>query len=228
MKAGPEVGLAELPLVAWLSPSFPVGSFAYSHGLEAAVEAGDLLDGAGLAGWLADLLDHGSLRQDALLLAAAWRAVAADDIPALAEVNALALALCAGRERHLETTAMGNALVATLRATWPASIPDGLGRGDVAYPVGVGAAAAATGLAVEPTLAVFGLSVVGALVSAALRLSLIGQTEGQRVTALALPAVQALAIMAARSTLDDIGGCAFRSDLAALQHETQYSRVFRS
>src|SRR5689334_11496461 len=53
---------AELPLLLWLSPAFPVGAFAYSHGLEWAVAAGDITDAASLGGWLRDLLDFGAPR----------------------------------------------------------------------------------------------------------------------------------------------------------------------
>lgn len=215
-----------LPLLVWLSPAFPVGGFAFSHGLEAAVEAGLVVDAATLKAWIDDLLAHGSMRQDALLLGAAWDASAALNDPALDEANALALALCASRERRLETTTMGNAFVATLRACWPAATPRALETGDTAYPVALGAASALQGLARREAMAAFLVAAVANLVSAALRLSIIGQTDGQRVTAGLLPAVRALA--AASLGLDDLGGCAFRSDLAALQHETQYSRLFRS
>ena len=64
-------GFAELPLLVWLSPAFPVGSFAYSHGVEAAVEAGLVHDAASVADWIGDLLRHGSIRQDAIVLASA-------------------------------------------------------------------------------------------------------------------------------------------------------------
>jgi urease accessory protein len=87
---------AALPLLVWLSPSFPVGGFAYSHGLEWAVEAGDLHDAASCAGWIGDLLALGSGRNDALLLAAAYRAIGSGDDPALLEAAELALALQPG------------------------------------------------------------------------------------------------------------------------------------
>lgn len=219
--------LIELPLFVWLSPAFPVGGFAYSHGLEAAVEAGIVADAASLAGWIEDLLHDGSIGQDAILLASAWAAARDGDDAGLAEVNALALALCAGRERHLETTAMGNAFLQTLRATWPGSVPAGP-VGDVAYPVAVGLASAGERLDLRRTLEPFALAFVANLVSAAVRLGVIGQTEGQRRTAASIPAVRALADRAAGATLDDLGACAFRSDLATLTHETQYSRLFRS
>ncbi len=219
---------AELPLLVWLSPAFPVGGFAFSHGLEAAHEAGLVSEAEGLGSWVADLLAHGSVRQDTLLLAAAWRAVGDGDDAALREANALALALCAGRERRLETAMMGNAFVATLRAAWPAAVPLALAPGEVAYPVAVGAASARAGLRLGPTAEGYALATVANLVSAALRLGIIGQTDGQRVTQGALAAIRTLAAEAATASLDDLGACAFRSDLASLTHETQYSRLFRS
>jgi hypothetical protein len=100
------------PLMAWLSPAFPVGAFAYSHGLEWAVETGAVADAAGLAAWIDDLLGHGSGRSDAVLLAAAWRAITDPDAAALAEVAELAVALQPSGERHLEATQQGGAFVA--------------------------------------------------------------------------------------------------------------------
>ena len=107
-----------LPLLIWLSPAFPVGAYAYSHGLEWAVEAGDVADAASLQGWLLDLLEFGAPRSDAILFAAAFRAAAATDWPELMEINALAVALTASAERRLETTAQGTAFVAAARAAW--------------------------------------------------------------------------------------------------------------
>src|ERR1700735_3367330 len=107
-----------LPLLIWLSPGFPVGAFAYSHGLEWAVEAGDIVDARALEGWLVDLLEFGAPRSDAFLFSAAFGAAAAADWPALMETNVLAVALTASAERRLETTAQGAAFVAAARAAW--------------------------------------------------------------------------------------------------------------
>ena len=91
---------AALPLLAWLSPSFPIGAFAYSHGVEAAVEAGDIADAQTLGAWVRDLLEHGGGRNDALLLAASWRAIDGGDHAALDAINDLALALPPAGDRH--------------------------------------------------------------------------------------------------------------------------------
>jgi urease accessory protein len=217
------------PLFLWLSPAFPIGAFAYSHGLEWAVEAGDIDDARSLEAWLSDLLDFGAPRADAILFALAHRAVASGDFAALAETNALAVALGFSSERRLETTAQGAAFVAAARAAWDCAPLMQLARQDlVAYPVAVATAAAGHGLPLEASLQAFVLAFVANGVSAVVRLGPIGQTDGQRVLAALLPQVRAVAHQAVNAAVTDLGGCAFRSDIAAMRHETQYSRLFRS
>ena len=216
--------------MVWLSPSFPVGAFAYSHGLEWGFESGDLTDAATLRDWLDALVSHGSLRNDLILFACAHRAAHADG-DGLAEIAELALALANSSERRLETVTQGNAFVAALRAAWPCTAIERLRTlwpGDVAYPLAVGVASAGHGLSLLASLEAYGLAFVANLVSASVRLGIVGQTDGQRITAALVPALHAAAQGAETATLDEIGGCCFRSDIAALRHETQYSRLFRS
>jgi urease accessory protein len=215
-----------LPLMAWLSPSFPIGGFAYSHGLEAAVESGDIHDAASCATWLADLVDAGSIRSDCVLLSLAYRA---ED---KGQLNELALALAPSSERRLETASQGTAFAVAVAAAWPAlAIDDFLrqaGIDETALPVAVGVAAAAHELPLAATLGAFALSSVSNLVSAVLRLGPIGQTEAQRIIATLCPALDRLAAWAVTSTRADLGSVGWRADIASMRHETQYSRLFRS
>jgi urease accessory protein len=229
-----DIGAAEadvslLPLMLWLSPAFPVGAFAYSHGLEWAVEAGDISDASSLEVWLIDLLDLGAPRADAILFTASFRAAAAGDGPALVETNALAVALAFSAERRLETTAQGAAFVRAAQAGWDCEPLRQLeGEHAIAYPPAVAAAAAGHGLPLEASLQAFVLALVANGVSAVVRLGPIGQTDGQKILATLIPNIRALSHEAACTTLADLGGAAFRSDIAAMRHETQYSRLFRS
>ncbi len=228
---GPEPpSFAELPLLLWLSPAFPVGSFAYSHGLEWAAEAGDVVDAATLEEWLGDLLRFGAPRSDAVLFACAFRAARSADWTEVEAINALAVALAGSAERRLETCAQGSAFLSAMRAAWacPALARLPAAGEPVAYPVAVGVAAAGHALGLEPSLQAFALSLLANLVSAAARLGTIGQTDGQKTLAALLPDVRRLALEASGAGLDDLGTCAFRSDIAAMRHETQYSRLFRS
>lgn len=218
-------------LLAWMSPAYPVGAFSYSHGLEWAVEAGDIGNLASLVDWLSVVLRQGSGLADATFCAHAHRATAAGDGQALAEVAELALAFQPSRERRLETTAQGNAFMMATEAAWPAASLTLVRRswpGAVAYPVAVGAATAAHAIEEIVALHAFLHAVAANLVSAAVRLVPLGQTDGQRALAALEPVVAETVAVARLTALDDIGGHALRSDLASMRHETQYTRLFRS
>ncbi len=221
----------DILLTLWLSPAFPVGAFAYSHGLEWAAEAGDVRDEATLVAWLADLVEHGSARTDAILLAESARATSARDAQRLHDVNDLALALAPSSERRLETAQQGRSFHAAISAAWSnATIEwaDTTLTDEIAYPIAVGLACAAHDIPVARACEAFALGFVANLVSAAVRLSIIGQTQGQRTLAALAAPVAALGAAAAQASRDDLGSAAFRSDIASMRHETQYSRLFRS
>jgi urease accessory protein len=218
-------------LMTWLSPSFPVGAFSYSSGLEWAVEAGDIVDATSLRDWLAAMLADGSGFCDAIFLVQSHRAASADDKAGLREVSELAAAFVPSRERHLETLAQGRAFIDIARAAWDV---DGLDRslaccGDaIAYPVAVGLVSAAHMISLPPTLHGFLHALASNWISAGARLVPLGQTDSQRVLAALEPAVDATAARALIASLDDLGSATFRADLASLRHETQYTRLFRS
>jgi urease accessory protein len=218
-------------LMAWLSPAFPVGAFSYSSGIEWAVEAGDIKDAETLQSWLAVMLSEGGGFCDAVLFAHAHRAIATEDDKALRTVAELAAAFAPSKERHLETTAQGNAFVEAMRAAWGCAAIERLKAswdGPVAYPVAVATAAAGHGIALEPALAAYLQAVAANWVSSGVRLIPLGQSDGLRVLAALEPAVAATVTRALSVSLDDIGSSAFRADLASARHETQYTRLFRS
>lgn len=208
-----------LLLAQWLSPAFPVGAFAYSHGLEAAIQSGEICTASDLQDWLTDVLKHGSGRNDCILLRAAY---ASESHAILEEVNAAALAVSACSERILETQLQGRAFSQTTAAIW------GGGEAELCYSVAVGHAASQMQLDVGLTAAFYLHAFVGNLVSAAVRAVPLGQTEGQRVLAALLPLFEQIAQETQCSTLDDLSSTAFLSDIAAMQHETLQPRIFRS
>ena len=209
---------ALLRLLTWLSPAFPTGAFAYSHGIEWAVEAGDITDGDTLRDWLADLLVHGAARSDAILVRHAHKRDATLD--ALAE---LAAAAAPARERQAETLNQGAAFMRAARPWGCPALPD-----PVAYPVAVGALAGMHGIDADATAIAYLHGVTANLVSAAVRLVPLGQSTGLAVLAALEPIILRVAAATRSATLDDLGGAVFRSDLAAMRHETQYTRLFRS
>lgn len=210
-------------LMTWLSPAFPVGSFAYSHGLERAIHDGLIRDRQSLLGWLETLLEQGSAWNDAVLLAEAWRKIGAGDD--IADVAELAEAMSGSRERHMETTLQGGAFVDAM-AAWSGD-PAG-GEGPIAYPVAVGSAAARHGIAITDALTAYLHAFASNLVQACVRLVPLGQRDGVATLAALEPVILRTAGRAAASTLDDLGSCTIRADILSMNHETQYSRVFRS
>jgi len=207
---------ALLKLQHWLSPAFPVGAFAYSHGLERAVAAGWVKDRESLEGWLGTLLAAGSFKSEAVLFAAAWRAASAADDAALTEIAELAEALAPSAERRLETMAQGEAFALAL------------GGEPLPWPVAVGSAAAGEGLCLKVALSAFLQAAVVNLASAAQRTVPIGQKDALAVVEALRPDILVLAEWAESASLDDLGSASLLSDIASMQHEAQETRLFRS
>ncbi|HTJ90073.1 MAG TPA: urease accessory protein UreF [Acidocella sp.] len=204
-----------LRLLTWLSPAFPTGGFAYSHGLEWAVEAGLVRDEASLTGWMEDTLRLGALWSDAILVRLAHRGE---------DVSAQGMTLCPTAERRLESSAQGAAF-ALAAAAWPGVEWDDT---PLPYAVAVGKLAAAHGVAEDDTALAFLHAASANLVSAAIRLIPLGQMAGLRVQAALEPTILDVARASKSIGRDDLGGACWLADIAAMRHETQYTRLFRS
>ncbi len=228
---GMTTGMAEpatlLRLLAWCSPAFPTGGFAYSHGLEWAVEAGEVVDWAGVVDWVSALVTQGSLWSDCVLLRHAARA--AGDGAALAGLAELGAALACSRERQEETCAQGAAF-ARATAAW-AVLPDAWRRmAEAGWPLPVVAGAALRLAGVEEDEACLAClqAACANLVSAAVRLVPLGQSDGLRVLAALEPVMAGAAARSRSASLDELGGCCLAADIAAMRHETQVTRLFRT
>jgi urease accessory protein len=224
-------------LLSWLSPAFPVGGFAYSHGLEAAVEHQLVNSAQTLREWIEGAICFGSARGDAVILAVAHQAVvhqagAVGDCGGLREVADLARLLFGAPELAAESLVQGNAFWRTVKAAWPHPEFDRLGAelpdSKIAYPIAVAVAAAVYGIGQGDAIVAYLHSVAANGVSAAIRLGVIGQTDGQRITRALEPVVLKTAKTAEGSSLEDIGSASLAIDMMALRHETQTTRLFRS
>ena len=206
-----------LLLLTWMSPAFPTGAFAYSHGLEWAIDQRVITTGAELKDWIADLLTRGSGWNDAVLFARCWQ----DDA---GELNELALALATSRERHLETTQIGRAFRIAAGIFASPTLDDE----EIAYPIAAGTACATMGIDKGQALLAWSQGFTATLTSVAVRLVPIGQTAGLEVLRDLAPVIARTAERAAVATLDDLGAITLGADIAAMKHETQHSRVFRT
>ena len=195
-----------------------MGGFAYSHGIEGAVEDGTIATATDLEDWLCDLLQTGSLRADAVLLCVAH----SSPVEGLDSLDQTARAFAATKERLMETDLQGAAFVDTLTAMSTPTLPH------LTYPVAVGAAAAQHHLDRQLTCALYLQSVIATLVGAAMRLVPLGQAEGQKVQLALKKMCNTTASQLVNATREDLHANTFASDIAAMRHETQYSRIFRS
>ncbi|EFO31995.1 urease accessory protein UreF [Roseibium sp. TrichSKD4] len=200
-------------IMAWMSPAFPTGAFAYSHGLEQAIHCDLISDRNSLEDWLSVLLRQGGIRNDAILLVHAFKG---EDVRDLCE------ALAGSKERHKETMAQGSAFAKTASALLETPIPP------APLPVTVGKAAAMAGVPVEDLLPLYIHAFIANLISAAIRLVPLGQTDGQIVLQNLFAHMDALAEEALAAGLDDLGTCSIGADLAAMKHEDMTTRIFKS
>lgn len=219
----PEGRAAQLRLMAFLSPAFPVGGFSYSHGLERGAHDGLLQDAGALREWLSDLIVFGSGWNDAVLFTEAHRRAHDGDLHDLAE---LAEALAGSGERHRESLLQGAAFIAAASA-WPHPVHDRLPT-DCSYSVAAGAILGAHQVLLETALAAWLQAFSMNLVQAAIRLGVTGQQGAMAIVAALEPVILDAARRAENSTLDDLGSATILSEIAAMKHETQHSRLFRS
>ncbi|MEX0584088.1 MAG: urease accessory protein UreF [Sneathiella sp.] len=219
-------------LMSWMSPSYPIGAYTYSHGIEYAVETGLLTCLEDLVPWISDILEYGSGQSDCILLAAAYRAALDRDVEKLKEIAEMGHAFASTKEISLETTQQGRAFISvisdvgplnenldTLKAHW---------SGPIIHPVAVGIVAADHGVPLQDTLTAYLHGFVSNLVSAAVRIVPLGQTDGQRAIAALAGETERVTAYAIGTTLDDLGAATLMVDWCSSLHETQYTRLFRS
>ena len=211
-----------LRLQTWLSPVFPVGGFAYSHGLERAVHDAIVDDEETLALWLESLLAHGSPWNDAVLLVASWKraGVGARDLIELGEAMAIS------KERQLETMAQGQAFLDAI-GHWP--LPDGFEKPNEApLPVAVGMMCGVLDVPLEAAVGAYLQAFTNNQLQAAIRLSVLGQKGAARLMARLEPLLIDMSKKAIKITLDDLASASIQADIMAMNHETQTTRLFRS
>ena len=218
-------------LLAWSSPGYPTGAFSYSHGLEWAVETGDVKNLQGLLDYVTAVLSRGGAWVDAVLFAHAWHAATPATLDSLTQ---LAAAFRGSSETALESRQQGGAFLDVTRKAWPHPTLEAFATRQaqtatpVAHCIAVAVACAAHEIPLEPALNAYIHAVAANLVSAGARLIPLGQTQAQIAIAQLAPVITDIAERAQTTRLDDLGTAAPAIELCSLRHETQYTRLFRS
>ena len=214
-------------LLSWLSQSYPVGAFSYSHGLEFAVETGAVSDRASLIRWLKTVLIHGTGRIDGVLFREAHAATRAEDWMRLRDIVEVGNAFQPTPELALESRAQGAAFVRVTRSAWHSPALNEIDDA-IIYPIAVAVSCAGHDIACEGGLQGYFHAFLANLVSAAVRLIPLGQTDGQHAVAALEDTVRQAVSQGMEILFEDIGSAAPLVDRASIQHETQYTRLFRS
>jgi urease accessory protein len=243
----PAVTASSLLQLMWLaSPALPVGGFSYSEALEAAVEAGLATTEAQAADWLQSQLQLSLARSELAVLAKAFGAWQRGDLATITELNAWVLATRESSEMRQQTEQMGRSLVAWMKNRGATSSAQSVSKSAAesatdtrlaalealspapTWPVAFALAGQQTGAPLKEVLLSFAFGWAENMVQAALKAVPLGQSAGQRILAALAEQIPAAADHAAR--LMDSERQAFAPMLAILsaQHETQYSRLFRS
>ena len=205
-----------MTVMQWMSPAFPIGAFAYSHGLEWAIDKDHVSNGEKLQKWITDLLEYGSLRTDAIFISLILRG---HDVK---KMNELSMALCPAGERLLETKLQGSAFAKVIEDVWQQDI------GELSLPIAVALAAKNQSIEQDLILPAYLHAFCSNLISAAIRLIPIGQTEGQRIMFELYPTISDLVQTASESEIDDLNSACFFSDVSAMEHEYLQPRIFKT
>jgi urease accessory protein len=203
-----------LLLLNWMSPTFPIGSFAYSHGLEQAIADGRITTQDDVEAWISELLKNGSGWNDAVLFAQCWQY----------NPNELALAFAGSAERFSETTQLGRNFNLAV-AVWTG---EELHKVVMAYPVAAGLACCKMGIDPAAALSAFLQGFCAAMVSVVVRLMPLGQTSGLRVLRTLAPLISETVDRALSASLDDLGTHCIAAEIASMKHETLEPRIFRT
>jgi len=217
-----------LQLIWLASPALPIGGFSYSEGLEAVIESAHIAPDS-IADWLQDQLHVSLARGDLAALCKAITAIRRDDAARVQELNSWILQTRETHELRLQTEQMGRSLVEWLKVQAPElDATHWLGDQVPSYPIAFALAAARTQASTRDIALTFSFGWAENMVQAAIKAVPLGQTAGQRI--LQQLAAQIPAAVETALKLPDSERQAFSPMLAILsaQHETQYSRLFRS
>jgi len=237
--ARPDASIRLLRLLYLASPTLPIGAYAYSQGLEAAVHAGCLTDVSKTAGWLRELLHEVLAYVDVPIFVRLYRAWERRDLVTIRNWSDELLAMRESSELQAEDSALGRALARLLRDLEVPMAAELLGRpGDppATDPSSIQAPLAASfslacvqwSIPVEEALHGYLYAWLENQIAAATRLIPLGQTESRRALLGLLDDVSRVVTKGLQRPDHDIGASAPGLAILSAAHETQYSRLFRS
>ena len=201
-------------LQTWFSPLFPVGSFSYSHGLEAMINDNLIKSKEDILDYLKSILKHGTGKNDIILIKYTYLGE---------ELNDLAISLCPTKERKIESIEMGNAFRKVLGDSWNYKIQE-----NTAYPISVGKAAKYFNIPLNLTIISYLQSFASNLINVCVKHIPIGQKVAQDCIIQTYDLIREIENESKNLELEDLGGVCFTSDIYSIKHENLKTRIYKT
>ena len=201
-------------LQSWFSPSFPIGSYGYSHGLESLIEEKIIQNKSDVIDYLIGIIFNGSCKNDVIFIKYTYEGL---------DLNDYIMALCASKERKIETLALGNAFAKILKDSWQFEISD-----NVAYPIAVAKAGINFNISLQNLSLFYIQSFISNLINICVKHIPLGQKIGQDCLLKSTSIAENFFKKSKKLNLKDIGGITFNLDLHSIHHEKLTSRIYIS
>jgi len=199
-------------LQIWFSSSFPVGSYAYSHGIEALIDKKRIKDKDNVKEFLDALLFYGTLRNDYIFLKSIYKGE---------EINDIILASASSKERHIEMIDMGNSFRKIMKDSWQLKLKD-----NTSFVYCVGKAALHFNIKFDDLIKFYLQSYISNLINVCVKHIPISQKDGQTLNVIFIDQIQKFLDQSKQLTLNDIGTTFFIGDIFAIKHENLDSRIY--
>lgn len=224
-----------LPYLLHLSdPTLPIGAYSHSGGLETYVQQGLIKDAGDAAAFIRNMLEHNLPYNDALFAVLAYRAVEADDVGLLVQLDQECTALKAPQELRMASQKLGMRLLKLLSPlvihpagkAYMEQIRSGAAAGH--YCLAFGMYAYLSGIPLSEAMTAFYYNAATGMVTNSVKLVPLGQQQGQQILFELLPLLPALVAQTFTIPRELAGRCSFGFDIRSMQHERLYSRLYMS
>ena len=199
-------------LQVWFSSSFPIGSYAYSHGLEALIDDKKIKNNNDVKEFLDALLFYGTLRNDYIFMKSIYKGE---------EINELILASASSKERQIEMIDMGNSFRKIMKDSWELSLPE-----NTSFIYCLAKAGLHFNIKFDDLIKFYLQSFISNLINVCVKHIPMSQKDGQSLNVIFINQIQEFLTHSDKLTLNDIGTTFFIGDIYAIKHENLDSRIY--
>ena len=199
-------------LQVWFSSSFPIGSYAYSHGLEALIDDKKIKNNNDVKEFLDALLFYGTLRNDYIFMKSIYKGE---------EINELILGSASSKERQIEMIDMGNSFRKIMKDSWELSLPE-----NTSFIYCLAKAGLYFDIKFDDLIKFYLQSFISNLINVCVKHIPMSQKDGQSLNVIFLNQIQDFLNQSDKLTIKDIGTTFFIGDIYAIKHENLDSRIY--